>query len=99
MNYQRTCRSGCYSGGANMQRMAPRYSSCERESAVYGERAAHSHTPGGHAHSDLKLPVATSLAMVYSPVQVWRDIYDLECALERGTLFAELDKPLLSAGR
>ncbi|MBQ2251833.1 MAG: spore coat associated protein CotJA [Clostridia bacterium] len=53
----------------------------------------------GHTHSDLKLPVATSLAMVYSPVQVWRDIYDLECALERGTLFAELDKPLLSAGR
>ncbi|MBE6618831.1 MAG: spore coat associated protein CotJA [Ruminococcaceae bacterium] len=37
--------------------------------------------------------------MVYSPVQYWRDIYDIDRALERGTLFAELDKPLCSAGR
>ena len=99
MNYQRTCRSGCYSGMNNMQKMAPRYSPCERESAVYGAGPMHNHMHNGHTHSDLKLPVATSLAMVYSPVQVWRDIYDPECALERGTLFAELDKPLLSAGR
>ena len=99
MNYQRTCRSGCYSGVNNTQRMAPRYSSCERGSAAYGERPMHTHIHGDHTHSDIKLPMATSLAMVYSPVQVWRDIYDLECALERGTLFIELDKPLLCAGK
>ena len=33
------------------------------------------------------------LAMVYSPLQHFRDIYDPEIALGRGTLFAELDLP------
>ena len=33
------------------------------------------------------------LAMVYSPVQEWKDIYCSEKALMNGTLFAELDKP------
>ena len=35
-----------------------------------------------------------SLAMVYSPRQYWRDAYSPAEALDRGTLFAELDKPL-----
>ena len=35
-----------------------------------------------------------SLAMVYSPRQYWRDAYSPAEALSRGTLFAELDKPL-----
>ena len=35
-----------------------------------------------------------SLAMVYSPRQYWRDAYSPVEALDRGTLFAELDKPL-----
>ena len=94
MNYQRTCRSGCYSGMNNMQKMAPRYSPCERESAVYGAGPMHN-----HAHSDLKLPVATSLAMVYSPVQVFLNIRRPASSTLILTLFAELDKPLLSAGR
>lgn len=34
------------------------------------------------------------LAIVYSPLQAWTNIYDEMTALERGTLFAELDKPL-----
>ena len=34
-----------------------------------------------------------SLAMVYSPLQDFREIYDTDKALERGTLFAELDLP------
>jgi len=97
MNYQRTCRSGgCYSCMSNMPRMSQRYSSCENESPAYKDAGT---MHGGHMHSDIMLPTATSLAMVYSPVQVWRDIYDLECALERGTLFAELDKPLVCAGK
>ncbi len=40
---------------------------------------------------------APSLAMVYSPIQEWREIYEIEEALSRGTLFKELDKPLLAA--
>ena len=36
---------------------------------------------------------APSLAMVYSPLQDFREIYDTDKALERGTLFAELDLP------
>ena len=33
------------------------------------------------------------LAMVYSPYQIWRNIYNDETALSRGTMFAELDLP------
>ena len=36
-----------------------------------------------------------SLAMAYVPLQSWRNIYEPAAALERGTLFAELDKPFL----
>lgn len=36
-----------------------------------------------------------SLAMVYSPKQVWGETYEVDVALERGTLFPELDKPFL----
>ena len=34
-----------------------------------------------------------SLGMVYSPCQQWRNAYDLDTALMRGTLFRELDMP------
>jgi hypothetical protein len=34
-----------------------------------------------------------SLAMVYASVQVWRNAYDPQTALARGTLFRELDMP------
>ena len=34
-----------------------------------------------------------SLAMVYSPCQAFADLYEPEAALERGTIFRELDKP------
>ena len=35
-----------------------------------------------------------SLAMVYSPKQSWRMLYSPDAALEHGTLFEELYKPL-----
>jgi hypothetical protein len=38
------------------------------------------------------------LAMVYSPCQVFRGLYDPDTALSRGTLFGELDLPLGGAG-
>jgi hypothetical protein len=33
------------------------------------------------------------LGMAYVPPQEWRDIYDVDYAFTRGTIFAELDKP------
>ena len=33
------------------------------------------------------------LASVYSPIQIWRNLYDPDEALKRGTLFKELDLP------
>lgn len=33
------------------------------------------------------------LAMVYSPLQEFREVYEPDVALERGTMFAELDLP------
>jgi len=35
------------------------------------------------------------LAMAYVPWQQWEDLYDEDTALQRGTLFAQLDKPFL----
>ena len=39
------------------------------------------------------------LAMVYSPCQPWNNVYKPEIALERGTVFKDLDLPFESAGR
>ena len=39
------------------------------------------------------------LAMVYSPVQTYEALYSPEEALERGTLFQKLDKPLTEVAR
>ena len=33
------------------------------------------------------------IGMAYVPWQAWRDIYDMEKGLQRGTIFAELDLP------
>lgn len=95
MNYQRNCRGNCYQQTPPLQRMAARYPQSECFQSPTARTGGFRDQP----HDDLKLPIASSLAMVYSPVQSWRYIYDVECALEHGTLFAELDKPLLSAGR
>lgn len=35
------------------------------------------------------------LAIVYSPIQEWRMLYDREVGLSKGTLFEELDLPLM----
>lgn len=40
-----------------------------------------------------------SLAMVYAPVHVFRDLYDVKSALCRGTIFKELEKPFLAYRR
>ena len=40
-----------------------------------------------------------SLAMVYAPLQAWRNAYDPGTALHRGTLFRELDMPFMPGGK
>lgn len=40
-----------------------------------------------------------SLAMVYSPVQGFDDLYEPEEGLLHGTIFVRLDKPFLAGGR
>lgn len=39
------------------------------------------------------------LAMAYVPMQKWRDIYEADVGLDRGTMFAELDLPFLGDRR
>lgn len=36
-----------------------------------------------------------SYAMAYVPFQTWRKVYDPSVALDRGTIFPELDKPFI----
>lgn len=38
------------------------------------------------------------LAMAYVPMQQWNEIYEGEKALERGTIFPELDLPFCGKG-
>lgn len=45
------------------------------------------------ASADTRRLVNFPLGMVYSPIQEWRNAYDVDTALERGTLFRELDMP------
>lgn len=40
-----------------------------------------------------KFPSQTPVGMCYVPMEEWREIYDNEKGLERGTIFKELDKP------
>ena len=46
--------------------------------------------------ADTSVPRGTRpLAMVYAPVQEWRELYDNEAGHARGTIFKELDFPFL----
>lgn len=39
------------------------------------------------------------LASVFAPLQCWRNLYDAETGLSRGTIFKELDLPFLCGER
>ena len=39
------------------------------------------------------------LASVFSPIQIWRNLYEPDEALKRGTLFKELDLPFVCRDR
>jgi len=42
---------------------------------------------------DVSVAAYPTLAMVYVPIQQFRELYDEAVGLDRGTLFRELDKP------
>ena len=69
----------------------------KNEQAVSPETLAPENGAGENAGAGCACADGTareSLAMVYSPRQYWRDAYTPAEALDRGTLFKELDKPL-----
>ena len=92
---------------------APEGCGCEREAGKANEmrqpREMHPSCPfcagkqgGGIGRDDCSnyfISLGAPLAAVYSPIQVWKDIYNEAQALSRGTLFAELDKPFMAKGR
>lgn len=45
--------------------------------------------------TNLHLPDGFPLASVYAPTQVFRNLYDIDEALMRGTVFKELDLPFM----
>lgn len=49
-----------------------------------------------HTHKDDVL-FGLPLAIGYVPWQIWQDIYEPEKALDRGTIFQQLDKPFLGS--
>lgn len=40
-------------------------------------------------------PAETPIGMAYVPYQQWKNVYDPTVALDRGTVFEDLDKPFL----
>ncbi len=40
-------------------------------------------------------PAQTPVGMAYVPYQQWKNVYDPSVALDRGTVFEDLDKPFL----
>ena len=68
-------------------------------------RMEHNHTPGDlptcspcEQNTSQGWGLSTHpLAMVYAPYQSFQNLYDIETALSHGTLFSELDLPILTA--
>lgn len=56
-------------------------------------------TPNAPEIQESTFPAHVSLAMMYVPFQRFENLYDPEKALERGTLFAELDLPFYGGKR
>ena len=83
-----TGRGGCACGERGG--MTPRVGGCGERGGV-NARNEQTFTCGGELAS--ACAGDPSLAMVYSPHQSFDGLYSTEEALERGTLFVELDKP------
>ena len=57
--------------------------------------AAREKSMGGVAPSNTWGLQNYPLASVYSPIQHWRELYDEDTAIQKGTIFKELDLPFL----
>ena len=80
--------------GLNGQRnMTP---NCQNGRGSVGNCAQNGYPSGAKCNIEGDgLTVGRSLAMVYSPLQAFKSIYDPEIALINGTVFEELNKPFL----
>ena len=66
----------------------------EESMPTAGSSPASSAAPEGTPSTPNSSEIRTaSLAMVYCPKQAFRNLYEPDVALSRGTLFAELDLP------
>ena len=52
-----------------------------------------------HSHTHSNLHCEPSLARAAIGIQQWREIYERDKALMRGTIFCELDKPFRGSDR
>lgn len=68
--------------------------SCSRCSNIPDVRT--SHCTDLSADNGLR---AKALGMVYSPVQHWQKVYDLDAGLNKGTIFSELDLPFEASSK
>jgi len=82
--------------GCSCERSVP---TMARETSCPICRGKQSHEQELSSCKGYTVPLGFPLAIVYAPIQEWRGIYDEHKALSRGTLFAELDKPLEVKGR
>lgn len=59
-------------------------------------RAAETMAPCCRLDSTMSdFPAETPVGMAYVPYQKWKNVYEPSVALERGTVFQDLDKPFL----
>lgn len=69
------------------------YSGRNMSDKPYG-RTSHSHDTCNHIMHDHETSMDNfPLGMAYVPWQTWKNIYEPDKALQRGTIFEELDKP------
>jgi|GEM_PF-2441940 len=80
MNFQRNGRPAAQMQSGTMHRMH-----------TVGE--AMDNGGGFSAQNNKNAVKGVSLAMVYAPYQIWRNILDADTALSKGSVFAELIKP------
>ena len=70
--------------------------SCARREPWANQKGPVSHTaPSCEMRGEGGCLAGRSLAMVYSPIQAFCELYDVKNAICRGTIFKELDKPFL----
>lgn len=78
---------------------APEGCACGRSARPLSAHGGKHPTATGGDCSNYFITLGAPLAAVYSPMQVWKDLYSEAQALAHGTLFAELDKPFVARGR